>query len=42
MNNVEQTREARQEHAEAIAKHGGITEACQKGALPQYLDTTAS
>ncbi len=42
MNNVEQTREARQEHAEAIAKHGGITEACQKGALPQYLDTTVS
>jgi len=42
MEPTEKTRETRCAHARAVANYGGLSEALQAGALPQYLDTTIS
>ena len=42
MDQVEKTRESRQEHARAIVEAGDLSKALSTGALPQYLDSTLS
>ena len=42
METIDKTFKARMAHAQAIRKHGGISEAIDDGALPQFLDASLS